>query len=83
MENGKKVTRLTVIEGGHSPKAEMQYDGAERVTCHVCEQLDGVDTIEFIPIHTKVVRKGNDMIPVITRMACACCWLKGRKTYII
>lgn len=83
MEHEKKISRLTVIEGGQSPRAELQYEDAQRVTCNVCLQLDGVDTVEFIPIHTKVVRKGNEMIPVITKMACACCWLKGRKTYII
>ena len=84
MGNEKKITRLTVIEGGQSPRAELCHSsGEEQMTCHVCLQFDGVDTIEFIPIHTKVMRKDNVMIPVITRMACACCWLKGRKTYII
>lgn len=83
MENGKKITRLTVIEGGQSPRAELQYEDGDRVVCNVCLRFDGVDTVEFIPIHTNVIRKDNHMVPVITRMACACCWLKGRKTYII
>jgi len=72
-----------VIEGGQSPRAELRSEsGAEQITCHVCLEHDGVDTIEFVPIHTKVMRKDNEMIPVITRMACLSCLQKGRKTYL-
>ena len=80
MEN---IKRFTVIEGGNSPRAELQTKGGEeRVTCHVCMNFEGVDTVEMIPIHTMVMRKDNELKPVLTRMACLCCLLKGRKTYI-
>lgn len=80
MEN---IKRFTVIEGGQSPREDTHIrPGEERVTCHVCLHHEGVDTVEFLPIHTMVVRKGNEMKPVLTRMACLNCFLKGRKTYL-
>ncbi|MBY0356217.1 MAG: hypothetical protein K2Q12_10900 [Rickettsiales bacterium] len=82
MENGKNIKRFSVIEGGQSPRAELQAGDDERVTCHVCMRFEGVDTIEFIPVHTKVMRKDNELKPVITRMLCVSCLQKGRKTYI-
>ncbi len=82
MKNDKKFTRLTVIEGGQSPRAELQYEDEERVTCHVCLNFDGVDSIEFIPVFPMVMRKNNELNPVVKKMLCLSCLVKGRKTYI-
>gem|GEM_PF-6973417 len=83
MENGKNIRRFSIIEGGQSPRAELQsVSGEEQITCHVCMRFEGVDTIEFIPVHTKVMRKDNELKPAITRMMCVSCLQKGRKTYV-
>ena len=47
MENGKNIKRFSVIEGGQSPRAELQAGDDERVTCHVCMRFEGVDTIDY------------------------------------
>lgn len=83
MDNGKNIKRFSVIEGGNSPSADMRAEsGEERVSCHVCVQHEGVDTVVMIPVHTMVVRKDNELKPVITKMQCMGCLLKGRITYL-
>ncbi len=72
-----------MIEGGNTPRPDTHISaGEERVTCHVCMTHEGVDTVEFMPVGTMVVRKGNELKTVITRMLCLSCLLKGRKTYL-
>jgi hypothetical protein len=83
MRNEKKYSRLTVIEGGQSPRSELQAGDEERVTCNVCMRFEGVDTIEFIPVYPMVMRKDNELKPVVQKLLCLSCLVKGRKTYII
>lgn len=72
-----------MIEGGHSPRAELQTAcGDERVTCRTCEAHDGVDTTEFLTAGTMVMKSGKEFKQVITRLLCLNCLLKGRKTYL-
>lgn len=82
MGNEKNIARFAVIEGGQSPRPELQYEDENRVTCHVCMNFEGVDTTEFVPAHTMVMRKDNELKPVITRLLCLSCLVKGRKTFI-
>ncbi len=82
-DNHKPITRLQLINGGNTPRPDTVLSATEeRVTCHVCMNHEGVDTVEFIPVSTHVVRVGNEMRTTISRMACFSCLQKGRKTYI-
>lgn len=83
MTDTKSITRLQLIDGGNTPRPDTRInDKEERVTCHCCLHHEGVDTVELMPVSTMVVRKGNELKTVITRMLCLNCLLKGRKTYL-
>ena len=83
MENKKNISRFQVIEGGNIPRPDTVIsDKEERVTCHVCLNHEGVDTVEMLPVSTMVVRQGNELKEVIKKMLCLSCMLKGRKTYL-
>ncbi len=83
MEIQSNISRFTVIEGGHSPRRELQTrSGDERITCQCCLFNEGIDTTEFMPVTTMLMRKGNELKQIITRFLCLNCFLKGRKTYL-
>lgn len=83
MEIQSNIPRFALIEGGQSPRKELQTkSGDERVTCNCCLFHEGIDTTEFMPISTMVMRAGNELKSIITRLLCLNCLLKGRKTYL-
>lgn len=83
MTETKPITRLQLINGGNDPRPDTRInEQEERVTCHCCMDQDGIDTVEMMPVSTMVVRKGNELKSVITKMICVNCLIKGRKTYL-
>jgi hypothetical protein len=83
MEIQSDIPRFTLIQGGQSPRRELQARSSEeRVTCNCCLFHEGIDTTEFMPVSTMVMRSGNALKSVVSRLLCLNCFLKGRKTYL-
>lgn len=76
--------RLSVVQGGHSPKpyAKRHKGEAEQIVCRTCEIQTGIATSTAIEVVTSPMERAGKVVGGTKRLQCVPCLARGEITYL-